>query len=154
MSQATFALVAFSRRTAVTTSQFGQVHDPDRSFDPPSRPEMSEFEWDDLKQAIISDLESQLHKELESQGAHWKSRARNLLLAVEIVKRQMVVPWEWRSMPDVAAEIPELNGKLRGGLADQLKTIIDQARRKALGECRLWAASIPIQNDHHLAASA
>ena len=26
----------------------------------------------------------------------------------------MVVPWEWRSMPDVAAEIPELNGKLPG----------------------------------------
>ena len=82
-----FAGRLLKRRTAVTTSQFGQVHDPDRSFDPPSRPEMSEFEWDDLKQAIISDLESQsCTRSWNRKGPYWKSRARNLLLAVEIVK--------------------------------------------------------------------
>ncbi len=46
----------------------------------------------------------------------------------------MAVPWTWRSLPEVAAEIPELRGRLRGGLADLVKRLIDQARRKALGE--------------------
>jgi hypothetical protein len=40
-------------------------------------------------------------------------------------------------LPEIADEIPGLETKLRGGLADQLKHRIDQARRKALGEARL-----------------
>jgi hypothetical protein len=46
----------------------------------------------------------------------------------------MVLPWEWRSLPEVAPEVPGLEAGLRGGLADQLKHRIDQARRRALGE--------------------
>jgi hypothetical protein len=95
---------------------------------------VSELEWDDLKRAILNDLEAQLRKETEARGPHWQSRVRNLRWAVEIVKRQMALPWEWRSMPEVAAEIPGLQAGLRGGLADQLKRRIDLARRKALGE--------------------
>jgi hypothetical protein len=124
-------------RAGVTTRQISQVHDPDNPFDPPARPQMSDLEWDDLKRAIISDLETQLRKEFEAQGPHWRSRVRNLRLAVEIVTRQMAIPWEWRSMPEIADEIPGLEAGLRGGLADQLKRRIDQARRKALGEARL-----------------
>jgi hypothetical protein len=99
---------------------------------------MSDLEWEDLKQAIISDLEAQLRKEIEAQGPHWKARVRNLRWVVEIVRRQMAIPWEWRSMPEIADEIPGLEAGLRGGLADQLKRRIDQARRKALGEARLF----------------
>jgi hypothetical protein len=34
---------------------------------------------------------------------------------VEIVKRQMAILREWQSMPEAAADIPELSGKLRAG---------------------------------------
>ncbi|HKI34294.1 MAG TPA: hypothetical protein VKA46_20745 [Gemmataceae bacterium] len=128
-------------RTGVATYQVSQMQDPDNPFDPPARPRESELEWDDLKRAIIGDLQKELNKEIRSRGAHWQSRARNLRWAVEIVKRQMALPWEWRSMPEVAAELPELKGQLRGGLADQLKRIIDGARRKALGEDRQGAVA-------------
>jgi hypothetical protein len=121
-------------RSGVTTRQISQIHDPDQPFEPPARPEMSDLEWVDLKTAIINDLEAQLRKEVEAQGPHWQSRVRNLRWAVEIVKQQMAIPWTWRSMPEIAAEIPGLEAGLRGGLADQLKRRIDQARRRALGE--------------------
>jgi hypothetical protein len=124
-------------RSGVTTRQISQIHDPDSPFELPARPAMSDLEWDDLKQAILSDLEAQLRQEIEAQGPHWRSRARNLRWAVEIVKRQMAIPWEWRSMPEVADEIPGLEAGLRGGLADQLKRRIDLARRRALGEATL-----------------
>jgi hypothetical protein len=125
------------RRTGVATYQVSQIQDPDNRFDPAGRPEQSELEWDDLKQAIINNLESQLRKEIEAQGPHWQSRVRNLRWAVEIVKQQMAIPWEWRSMPEIAAEVPGLEAGLRGGLADTLKSLLDKARSKALGEARL-----------------
>jgi hypothetical protein len=121
-------------RSGVTTRQISQIQDPDSPFEPPARPAMSDLEWEDLKQAIIHDLEKLLRKEIEAQGPHWRSRVRNLRWAVEIVKRQMAIPWTWRSMPEIADEIPGLEAGLRGGLADQLKRQIDQARRRALGE--------------------
>ena len=124
----------------VVTHQFGQLQRP---FDSPGRPERSNLEWNDLRQAIINDLEKQLQKEISSQGAHWQSRVRNLRWAAEVVQRQMAMPWEWRSMPDVIEEIPDLKAKLtnaqgkllRGGLVNTLKGVIDRARSKALGEC-------------------
>jgi hypothetical protein len=132
-----FAARLTKRRAGVATRQFTQIHYPDKSFDPPAQPQESELEWDDLKRAIVNDLEAQVRKEIEAQGPHWRSRVRNLRWVVEIVKRQMAIPWEWRSMPEVAAEVPGLQAGLRGGLADQLKRRIDQARRKALGEATL-----------------
>ena len=99
--------------------------------------EWNQHTLEDLKNAIINDLGRQLQQEVEARGPHWRSRARNLRWAVQIVQRQMAVPWEWQSMPEVAAEIPGLEAGLRGGVADQLKRIIDQARRKALGEATL-----------------
>jgi hypothetical protein len=131
-----FAARIHKRRTGVATYQTSQIQDPDKPFEPPARLQHSELEWDDLRRAIIGELKAQLHKELRQQGPHWQSRARNLRWAAEVVRRQMATPWEWRSMPEVAAEIPELRGRLRGGLADQLKGIIDKARQKALGEDR------------------
>jgi hypothetical protein len=128
-----FAARINKRRGGVATHQISQL-DPDNPFDPPARPSMSDLEWRDIRQAVIDDLESQLRKVIEGKGPHWRSRARNLRWAVEVVRRQMAIPWEWRSMPEVAPDIPGLETGLRGGLADQLKHQIDQARRKALGE--------------------
>jgi hypothetical protein len=124
-------------RSRVTTRQFRQLPDPDIAFDPPARPQESELEWADLKRAIVNDLETQLRQEIDAQGPHWRSRARNLRLAVEIVKRQMALPWEWLSLPAVARDVPGLEAGLRGGLADELKRRIDKAKREALGEARL-----------------
>jgi hypothetical protein len=132
-----FAARLTKRRARGATRQISQIHEPDNPFDPPARSEESEMEWSDIRKAILNDLETQLRREVEAQGPHWQSRARSLRLAVEIVKRQMAIPWEWRSMPEIAAEIPGLEAGLRGGLADQLKRRIDQAKRKALGEARL-----------------
>jgi hypothetical protein len=132
-----FAARLTKRRAAVATHQISQIQDPDQPFEPPAQPSMSDLEWGDLKQAIVNDLEAQLRKEIEAQGPHWRSRVRNLRLAAAIVKRQMAIPWEWRSMPEAAREVPGLEAGLRGGLADQLKRRIDQARRRALGEARL-----------------
>jgi hypothetical protein len=129
-----FAARLTKRRAGVSTHQFSQIHNPNNPFEPPARPTMSDLEWHDLKRAVINDLERQLRQEIEGKGPHWRSRARTLCLAVEIVKRQMAIPWEWKSMPQVAADIPGLQAGLRGGLADQLKRKIDQARRRALGE--------------------
>jgi hypothetical protein len=143
-----FAARLTKRRARVATRQISQIRDPNNPFDPPARPEMSDMEWEDLKRAIINDLEAQLRKEIEAQGPHWHSRARNLRWAVEIVRRQMAIPWEWRSLPEIAREVPGLEAGLRGGLADQLKRRIDQARRKALGEATLgflqpaWPVSV------------
>jgi hypothetical protein len=65
-------------RTGVTTRQISEMHDPDSPFELPARPAMSDLEWDDLKRAIINDLETQLRKEMDAQGPHWRSRVRNL----------------------------------------------------------------------------
>jgi hypothetical protein len=132
-----FASRLHKRRAAVAIHQISQIQDPDQPFEPPARSEESEMEWSDIRNAIINDLEMQLRREIDAQGPHWQSRARNLQWAVEIVRRQMAIPWEWRTMPEVAREIPGLQSGLRGGLADQLKRRIDQARRKALGEATL-----------------
>jgi hypothetical protein len=129
-----FASRLNKRRARVATHQISQIHDPDNPFEPPARPSMSDIEWKDLKRAIINDLEAQLRNEIEAQGPHWKSRVRNLRLAVQIAERQMKIPWEWVSMPEAARDVPGLEAGLRGGLAAELKARIDQARRKALGE--------------------
>jgi hypothetical protein len=132
-----FAARLQKRRTGVATRQFSQMS-PDRPFDAPARGDESDVEWADLRGAIIADLERQLRREIESQGPHWQSRARQIQLAMEIVRRQMAIPWTWRSMPEIANEIPGLEGGLRGGLADALKKRIDAAKRKALGEARRY----------------
>jgi hypothetical protein len=132
-----FASRLNKRRARVATRQVSQLPGPDNTFEPPARPSMSDIEWNDLKRAILHDLETQLQKEIEAQGPHWKSRVRNLRLAVQIAKRQMKIPWEWVSMPEAARDVPGLEAGLRGGLAAELKARIDQARRRALGEASL-----------------
>ena len=41
-------------------------------------------------------------------------------------------PYQWRSMPEIMAEIPELREVGRGGLQQVLKGLIDDARRRVV----------------------
>jgi hypothetical protein len=137
-----FAARLHKRRTGVVTRQVSQIHKPGKLLDSPDRHTMSDFEWDDLRRAIIKDLKDQLQREIATHGPHWESRARNLRFAVEVVQAQMRFPWQWLSMPEAIQEVPGLKAKLtngqgvlqRGGLVNTLKVIIDKARSKALGE--------------------
>jgi hypothetical protein len=46
----------------------------------------------------------------------------------------MAIPYQWRSMPEVMAEIPELRGIGRGGSQQALKTLIDDARMRVVAK--------------------
>ena len=52
---------------------------------------MSDLEWHDLRQAVITDLEAQLRKEIAGKGPHWRARARNLHLALEVVDLEAAI---------------------------------------------------------------
>ena len=55
-----------------------------------------------------------------------------LRTVIALVEKQMAIPYEWRSMPEVMAEIPELRGVARGGLQQTLKNLIDDARSRVV----------------------
>jgi hypothetical protein len=59
---------------------------------------------------------------------------RNLRWAIAIVAKQMEVPYQWRSMPEVMAEIPELQDVGRGGLQQALKGLVDDARNRVVAK--------------------
>jgi hypothetical protein len=65
-------------------------------------------------------------------GKHWQARIRNHLWAIAIAEKQMAFPYQWRSLPEVMAEIPELQGVARGGLQQTLKNLIDHARMRVV----------------------
>jgi len=90
-------------------------------------------EW---RAAIIEELSKALDDELGSNrgGAHSESRVRNLRWAIAIAEKQMAIPYHWRSMPEVMGEIPGLQGIGRGGLQQALKTLIDDARNRAVAK--------------------
>src|SRR6516162_1574125 len=57
-----------------------------------------------------------------------------LRTVIALVEKQMAIPYEWRSMPEVMAEIPELRGVARGGLQQTLKALIDDARNRVVAK--------------------
>jgi hypothetical protein len=117
-------------RASVSTFQRSQIDEP---MEPASRPSYQEGEWQAWKAAIIGELVKALHDEMASEGGkHWESRVRNLRWAIAIVDKQMAYPFQWRSMPEVMAEIPGLQGIPRGGLQQELKNLIDRARMQAV----------------------
>jgi hypothetical protein len=59
---------------------------------------------------------------------------RNLRWAIAIADRQMAVPSERRSLPEVMAAIPEVRGVGRGGLQQTLKNLIDDARQRVVAQ--------------------
>jgi hypothetical protein len=118
-------------RASVATVQRSQIDAP---IDPEARVTNPEGEWDEWRIAILRELVKDLNDELESnqRGKHWQARIRNLRLAVSIADKQMAFPYQWRSMPEVMEEIPELRGVARGGLQQTLKNLIDDARMRVV----------------------
>lgn len=63
-----------------------------------------------------------------------QAQLRNLRLAIAIADKQMAIPYQWRSMPEVMEEIHELRGVPRGGLQQTLKGLIDDARNRMVAK--------------------
>jgi hypothetical protein len=113
-----------------------------------------EGEWEEWKTAIIGELIKDLNIELESnrRGKHWQARVRNLRWAIAIADEQMKIPYQWRSMPEVMAEIPGLQEIRRGGLQQALNNLIDVARMRVvrrLGTEREQATAYGLQRRGH-----
>jgi hypothetical protein len=138
-------------RAAVSTVQSSQIDEP---IDPEGRASNPEGEWQEWKEAILRELTKNLNRELASKrgGKHWDARVRNLRWAIAVADRQMAFPYQWRSMPEVMAEIPGLRGVPRGGLQQALKNIIDDARMrviKRLGTEKEQAVAYGLQHRSH-----
>jgi hypothetical protein len=123
-------------RASVSTVQTSQVADPGHPFDAAGRASNEPGEWEEWRAAIIQELENDLRSEEEKNqgGKHGAARIRNLRWAIAIADRQMAIPYQWRSMPEVMAEIPELQGIGRGGLQQTLKNLIDDARNRVVAK--------------------
>jgi hypothetical protein len=115
----------------VSTFQRSQIEVP---IDPEARVTNPEGEWEEWRQAILRELIKDLHDEMANDqgGKHRQSRIRNLRWAIAIADKQMAFPYQWRSMPEVMAEIPGLQGIRRGGLHQALKALIDDARVRVI----------------------
>jgi hypothetical protein len=119
-------------RAGVATVQRSQIDAP---IDPEARVTNPEGEWEEWKTAIIGELVKDLHDEMAREGGkHWQARLRNLRWATAIAEKQMAIPYQWRSMPEVMSEIPELRGVARGGLQQTLKALIDDARNRVVAK--------------------
>jgi hypothetical protein len=117
----------------VSTVQRSQIDAP---IDPASHATIPADEWDEWRTAILRELINDLRSEEAKNrgGTHWQARLRNLRWAIAIAEKQMAVPYQWRSMPEVMAEIPELRGVARGGLQQTLKNLIDDARNRVVAK--------------------
>jgi hypothetical protein len=120
-------------RAAVSTLQQSQLEEP---MEPEGRASYPEGEWDEWRMAILRELVQDLRNEEASNqgGKHWQARIRNLRWAIAIAEKQMAIPYQWRSMPEVMEEIPELRSVARGGLQQALKNLIDDARNRVVAK--------------------
>jgi len=123
-------------RAGVSTFQQSQVYQRDNPFDVAAGASNQPGEWEEWKAAIMRELINDLRNEEQNNqgGKHWQARIRNLRWAIAIADKQMAVPYQWRSMPEVMAEIPELRGVGRGGLQQTLKNLIDDARNRVVAQ--------------------
>jgi hypothetical protein len=138
-------------RAGVATVQRSQIDAP---IDPEARMTSPAGEWDEWRMAILRELVQDLRSEEEKNqgGKHWQARIRNLGWAIAIAEKQMAIPFVWRSMAEVLAEIPELRGVARGGLQQTLKALIDDARWrvvKRLGTEKEQALAYSLQRRSH-----
>jgi hypothetical protein len=138
-------------RASVSTFQRSQVDEP---IEPEGRATSQEGEWAEWKEAILRELVKDLNDELASnrRGKHWEARIRNIRLAIAIADRQMAFPYQSRSIRDVMAEIPGLQGVPRGGLQQVLKNLIDDARMrvvKKMGTEKEQAVAYGLQRRSH-----
>jgi hypothetical protein len=120
-------------RASVSTMQQSQIDAP---IDPAARAANQEGEWEEWRSAILRELINDLRSvEARSPGGkHGEARIRNLRWAIALAEEQMAIPYQWRSMPKVMEEIPELRGVGRGGLQQTLKALIDDARHRVVAK--------------------
>lgn len=120
-------------RAGVSTVQQSQLAAP---IDPKARAAIPSGEWDEWRTAILRELMQDLRNEEagNQRGKHAEARIRNLRWAIAIADKQMAFPYQWRSMPEVIEEIPELRGVARGGLQQTLKALIDDARNRVVAK--------------------
>jgi len=137
-------------RASVSTFQQSQLEEP---MEPEGREASPEGEWGEWRSAIVGELVKDLHHEMANEGGkHWESRVRNLRWAIAIADKQMAIPFQWRSMPEVMGEIPELEGIPRGGLQQVLTNLIDDARMrvvKRIGTDKEQAVAHGLQRRSH-----
>ena len=72
--------------------------------------------------------------------------------AIAVADSQMAFPYQWRSMREVMAEIPGLQGVPRGGLQQVLKNLIDDAQMrvvKKMGTEKEQAVAYGLQRRSH-----
>ena len=114
--------------------QQSQIAGSDHPIDVAGRASNQAGEWEEWRAAILQELVNDLHDELsrDQGGKHWEARVRNLRWAIAIATKQMEIPYQWRSMPEDMAEIPELRAVGRGGLQQTLKGLIDDARNRVV----------------------
>ena len=120
-------------RARVPTVQWSQIDVPLAPVAPAAD---LEGEWGEWRAAILAELIHDLRRAEASnpQGKHWQARVRNHRWALAVAEKQLAIPYQWRSMPEVLQEIPELRGIPRGGLQQTLKALIDDARMRVVAK--------------------
>jgi hypothetical protein len=118
-------------RSRFPTVQWSQIDAP---IDPVAPALEPAGEWGEWRAAILAELIHDLRRAEASnpKGKHWQARIRSLRLALAIAEKQLAIPYQRRSMPEVLQEIPELRGIPRGGLQQTLKALIDDARMRVV----------------------
>jgi hypothetical protein len=129
------------KRGSRQTIQMSQIDQPN-TFDFPlrrGRDDLTDEMWDEIKQRAIEYLRKMLAHLIAEKGeggAHWQSRVRNVMATIEVVQRQMVLPWTWLDFSEVMREIPRLAplaGK-RGGALQTIIKLATAAKKYALGD--------------------
>jgi hypothetical protein len=138
-------------RAGVSTFQRSQIDEP---IEPEGRASNDEGEWQEWKEAILRELVKDLNTELRSKrrGKQWDARVGKIRFAIAVADAQMKYPYQWRSMREVMAEIPELRGVSRGGLQQVLQNLINDARMrviKRLGTEKEQAVAYGLQRRSH-----
>jgi hypothetical protein len=138
-------------RSRIPTVQRSQSDAP---IDPVASPADPAGEWGEWRAAILAEIIHDLRRAEASnpKGKHGQARLRNLRWALAVAEKQLAIPYQSRSMPEVMAEIPGLQGVPRGGLQQALKNIIDDARMRAvkrLGTEKEQAVAHGVQRRSH-----
>src|SRR5262252_791598 len=152
---ANYARAMQERRVGMRTVQMSQlekgersgVTDPEAGGGDESRENM---EWEDLRQGVLANIQDELDNERMSggSGTNYQKRIQKLQWALEIAQRQMAIPWTWRPMPEVIAEIPELADLPRGGATHELQQIVNRAKMRALGQEQQESVRLALEEFH------
>jgi hypothetical protein len=120
-------------RARFPTLQWSQI---DAAIDPVAPAADPAGEWGEWRAAILAELTHDLRRAEASNpgGKHGQARVRNIRWSIAVAEKMLAIPYQWRSMPEVLREIPELRGIPRGGLQQTLKALIDDARMRVVAK--------------------